>query len=339
MKSKDVAGASYGFTTEQTNTISKHICTNQEKLDLFLAKAQALELDPFAGEILCDHRQSIIVSAGGFRKMATRTGMYRGQIGPHWCGSDGLWRDVWLEEGPPMAARVGVLRAGFSEPLFAVVTWKSFGSNAANWRTMPDHMLAKVAETHALRRAFPEGGLTGIYTQDEMELVYESEEKPKRATPPEAGEDRAAAQMAQAKEREQVEAVPEPAPEVPKEKAPSKGRGEILPSPDLEKGGYKLQVQNPVKTGAELKEYRLAYHRRAPRREQAYLPGEFAKVLKTTPEKLVEAESGKRCLSKTLIWSLHQKGFTLEKSWNLGTSDTRKAMEKKYGRPKLQTQA
>jgi len=162
-------------------TIAKGV-TNDE-FDLFMATAARTGLDPFARQIYAvtryDKREnrkvmSIQVSIDGFRLIAARTGDYQGQTMIEWCGDDKVWTDVWLDnDRPPMAARVGVRRAGFVEPLYGIARWKSYaqrgkdGNVTPMWRNMPDVMLGKCAESQALRRAFP-NELGGLYTTDEM---------------------------------------------------------------------------------------------------------------------------------------------------------------------------
>ena len=147
---------------------------------------------------------SIQVSIDGFRLIAERTGKYAGQLGPLWtdgkqhncprckgsglvepapdlgfpceacCGSGTrtLWVDVWLSKTPPAAAKVGVLRADFKTPIWAVADWESYKQEGKNglspmWQRMPALMLGKCAESLALRRAFPQE-LSGIYSVEEM---------------------------------------------------------------------------------------------------------------------------------------------------------------------------
>ena len=141
------------------------------ELAVFLHYCQRTGLDPFARQIYMIERGgrfTIQSSIDGLRIVAQRSNEYAGQAGPFWCGADGVWTDVWLQQTPPTAAKVGVMRKGFTEVLWAVAKFESYNANSPIWKKMPDLMIAKCAEALALRKAFP-NDLSGIYTAEEME--------------------------------------------------------------------------------------------------------------------------------------------------------------------------
>lgn len=171
------------FTREQVELIKQTICIGATDLELalFMQTAERLRLDPFARQIFAVKRwnakagrevMTTQVSIDGFRVMAERTSNYAGQLGPFWTNDGKEWLDVWLAPEPPRAAKVGVLRHTFKEPMWAVATWDAYKQEgksglAPMWRKMPALMLAKCAESLALRRAFP-SELGGVYTDAEM---------------------------------------------------------------------------------------------------------------------------------------------------------------------------
>lgn len=169
------------FTKEQLDIIKNQIakkCTDDE-LALFVQVCKKRELDPFARQIYAIKRgdqMTIQVSIDGLRLQAQRSGKYKGQSTPLFCGADGVWTDVWLASIPPVAAKVSIYHADFVEPMVCVARYASYSQTANNlWKTMPDVMLAKCAEGLAIRKAFPLE-TSGLYLEEEMHQAEVVEE-------------------------------------------------------------------------------------------------------------------------------------------------------------------
>jgi len=185
--SLSVMDSRYGFTPEQVDVIKATIApgATNEELALFLMVCQKTGLDPFSRQIYLSERWTNGVSKktpettiDGFRVIAERSGKYAGQLGPFWCGPDGIWRDVWIDNDMPSAAKVGILRSDFKEPVWGIALFmeyaqykKAQGNNPPQlnsmWQKMGANQLAKCAESLGLRKAFPRD-LSGMYTREEM---------------------------------------------------------------------------------------------------------------------------------------------------------------------------
>lgn len=177
------------LTPEQVELIKKTVAkgASDNELALFVHQCERTGLDPFSRQIYCLKRRTMDeatnqwvdsmvtqMAIDGFRLVAQRTGEYRGQTVPLFYDAAGNGREVWVDRKlPPVACKVGVLRNGFSEPLFAIALFEEYkqtkrdGGLVKMWREKPTIMLAKCAEAQALRKAFPQE-LSGLYTEDEL---------------------------------------------------------------------------------------------------------------------------------------------------------------------------
>lgn len=162
------------FTNEQIALIKRTVAkgATDDELKLFLIVANKAGLDPFSKQIHFVKRKNtktgeyigaIQTGIDGQRAIAERTGEY--------AGSDDVIYDS--EAKTPTWAKSSVYRIvkGVRVPFTATARWNEFKPAAPNdfmWNKMPYHMLGKVAEAQALRKAFP-NDLSGIYVEEEME--------------------------------------------------------------------------------------------------------------------------------------------------------------------------
>lgn len=137
--------------------------------------AQSTGLDPFKRQLHLIERGgkwTPQTSIDGFRLIRDRSKVYDGDE-TLWCGPDGVWREAWIDpENPPVACKFSLYIKDRSRPVVAVALWREYAQMKGDspthmWAKMSAHMLAKVAEALAIRKAFPDD-TGGLYTDDEM---------------------------------------------------------------------------------------------------------------------------------------------------------------------------
>lgn len=186
------------LSEEQVDLIKRTIAkgTTNDELALFIRQCDRTQLDPFSGQIHClgiwdaELKRKVFrpsPSISGMILVADRTGEFAGFTSMFWCGPDGVWVDVWLnEEEPPVAAKIGVYRRGHAEVHWGVAHYREFVGTKQNgdpnkmWKEKPAHMTGKCAKAIALRDAFPHE-LSGLYIREELHDDIPERSDPNRA--------------------------------------------------------------------------------------------------------------------------------------------------------------
>ena len=151
-------GLTRRLTAEQRALLKRQIGggkLSDDQLDFALGYCQAKGLDALGRDVaiwLQGDRVIIHLTAEGLLKKAAQSRRCEGIDGPWWCGRDGQWREVWLENEPPAAAKWIAYVHGWREPRRGIATYKSFVSpDSPTWKSMPDQMLAIRALTNLLK--------------------------------------------------------------------------------------------------------------------------------------------------------------------------------------------
>ena len=175
-----------GLSAEQWGILKASVCKgfSDQEAQVFAFRCQAMGLSPLSGQITAFKQGGgviPIVTIDGYRAIAAR-------IDPNYVveieflsGND--WVD-WIPDEAASQCRAKVYRSGSERPVVKAVSRKEFSGSGNPWRTMPNHMLAKVAESHALRMAYPQS-LAGTYSTDEMPAGKTVQAQVTDITPPE----------------------------------------------------------------------------------------------------------------------------------------------------------
>lgn len=166
-------GESYGLSADQIQLIKLTVAkgATDSELQLFLYRCKNMGLDPLKpGQVhfvkYGNNPGTIIVGIDGFRSKAARTGRHIGT-------KRGLIRD---DNGKCIGAWCEVYRSDWSHPARDEVSLSEYNTGKAQWRSMPETMIKKVAEVSALRMAFPDD-LGGMYSHEEMDQAADKNVK------------------------------------------------------------------------------------------------------------------------------------------------------------------
>ena len=153
-----------GTNEQQVAFVKKMINQSLTDVELmvFLSFSNKLELNPFLGEIIPivyganskDRKVSYIITRNGKRVVAGRTGELGGITSETIYVSGGNQVQPWTEGATIFGATATVKRNGVDYT--ATVLFKEYNTGMNVWKTKPDTMIRKVAESQALSAAFPE---------------------------------------------------------------------------------------------------------------------------------------------------------------------------------------
>ena len=147
-------------------------CTENEFL-LLMQLAKTYQLDPFAKQIWAvkygNNPAAIFCGRDGFLAIAHRSGKFDGM-------ESGTRKD-----GDDLVGWCRVYRKDMSRPFEVEVSLSEYSTGKNLWQTKPKTMIVKVAESHALRRAF---GISGLYAPEEIDTGDRPEPRYVSEVPP-----------------------------------------------------------------------------------------------------------------------------------------------------------
>lgn len=175
------------FSTEEISIIKNTVAKGVTDIELqyFLILAKSLGLNPFNKEIWCykDNKGNVLIFAGrdGFLVAAQKQAVYGGLRSGYVCAND---KEFLMDipnakvahsfDNKPRGTVIGAYAIAFRKGAEPTVTWADFatfnkGYNA--WKSHPGEMIVKVAEAHALKKAF---GLSGLEIEESYDFKNDS---------------------------------------------------------------------------------------------------------------------------------------------------------------------
>jgi len=172
-----------GYKPNEIAVIANQVCkgANAFELAYFLNVCKSLDLNPFNKEIWAykDNRDNLIVFTGrdGMLSKAQKHPLYNGMRSSEVRKNDKIEIDIPNgkinhafnpidDRGDIVGAYCIVFRKG-GEPLIEWSEMKVYDKGFSVWKTDPVAMIKKVAEVHALKKAF---GFSGIQLESDFDI-------------------------------------------------------------------------------------------------------------------------------------------------------------------------
>lgn len=175
-----------GYEPDLIRVIQETVAKKTAPMELvyFLKIAKGLDLNPLTKEIWCykDNKGNLLIFAGrdGFLTVAQRDPQFQGLRSSEVCKSDIFELDIpnaiiihKISVKEPRGPIVGAYAIAYRKNGEKTIEWAETatydkGSNA--WASHKAEMIKKVAEVHALRKAF---GIHGLYVEEEFVIKNE----------------------------------------------------------------------------------------------------------------------------------------------------------------------
>ena len=146
---------------------------NDNEFGVMVELARKYQLDPFARQIWLvkygDNPAQIFCGRDGYLAIAHRSGQF-----------DGIQSGSRVEDGE-LIGWCRVYRKDMSHPIEVEVYASEYSTGKNLWRDKPRTMIQKVAEAHALRRAF---SISGLYSPEEIDTGDRPEPRYVSEVPP-----------------------------------------------------------------------------------------------------------------------------------------------------------
>jgi phage recombination protein Bet len=152
--------------------------TPTEQIYVFAAICREQGLSPFSKEIYLvgyKGKYTPITGINGLRKKAIETGLHAGCSQPMFdMMPDGSFKTAaqYNKGQKPNTCTIVIYKVvgGFRCPFESTVVFSEF-AGFGKWSSMPFQMIAKVAEAHAIRKAF---AITGVFIEEETDAINDT---------------------------------------------------------------------------------------------------------------------------------------------------------------------
>ncbi len=180
------AATTVAFNQKQIDILKNSICkgVSNEEFEIFLMACHKTQLDPFMRQIYAVKRKSkkpdgswgetmtIQTGIDGYRLIAERTGHYSPGEEPTYVYDENknlVSATAYIKKMTRDGTWHVVSASAYTDEYMQTFVDRSTGEKKPTgmWATMPRTMLAKCAESQALRKAFP-AEMSGVYTKEEM---------------------------------------------------------------------------------------------------------------------------------------------------------------------------